>query len=110
MIRRPPKVTRNDTLLPSTTPFRSPADPEQSGHRNRGDRQSADRIPPAAVSDGSLFRFDRIRRIEILAVIGVLIGSVAVDTLLVVFETEVGLPEPVAIGRAACRERGCKSV
>src|SRR3546814_6141043 len=75
MLRRPPRATRTDTPYPSPTCF----------------------LSPAAVSDGSLFRFDRIRRIEILAVIGVLIGSVAVDTLLVVFETEVGLPEPVGI-------------
>src|SRR3546814_13563612 len=75
MLRRPPRATRTDTPYPSPTCF----------------------LSPASDSDGSLFRFDRIRRIEILAVIGVLIGSVAVDTLLVVFETEVGLPEPVGI-------------
>src|SRR3546814_3117328 len=75
MLRRPPRATRTDTPYPSPTCF----------------------LSPASDSDGVLFRFDRIRRIEILAVIGVLIGSVAVDTLLVVFETEVGLPEPVGI-------------
>src|SRR3546814_16815716 len=103
MIRRPPISTRTDTLFPYTTLFRS-------GHlRAALNLEDAERV--------RLLDHHIDRRVVLLQV-----GHADLDPLHLlqavegaVHAAEHAAPKPVdlpalAIGRAACRERGCQSV
>src|SRR3546814_13893964 len=119
---RPPRSTRTDTLFPYTTLFRSQTcHPEHEGQHNLGDHQgdgmSEQRREEAFHSAPSVFnrlasiinglsqgKVHVASRRAHTAVLGVIAGTGSNE------DTIAPSMQRRKIGRASCRERGCRYV
>src|SRR3546814_17758251 len=109
MIRRPPRSTRTDTLLPYTTLFRSWRWPHSGLKQRALHRLAADRA--AAVAPGE-FLFGGVADVGV-AIVGEALDHVLVDlapVLAAIGAAAHARPQPGQIGRASCRERVCQYV
>src|SRR3546814_14399807 len=111
MIRRTPRATRNDTLFPCTTLFRS-IDFMLGGNRELPDineRKPFQRIAMAMRVDDREFHLER-------AVVGgdfSMRGEGVESRILSARhkkDSDFNLSNVLQIGRASCRERGCQYV
>src|SRR3546814_19240123 len=131
MIRRPPKSTRTDTLLPNTTLFRSGRSAATSEKRAQaedvetrlkeriidGDRQGLEDDRNEALEKHPPLDVINVHLLDGMKVVGELFGAgkVQLPFVLQSAETMKGavrflepFKEKVEIGRAACRESGGK--
>src|SRR3546814_12757882 len=111
MIRRPPRSTRTDTLLPYTTLFRSEAFSRLTGLDSRLLAMMAALVVIWIVLDlwtGGLFLTPR--NLFNLAVQGSAVGIMATGMVFVIVARHIDLSVGSEIGRASCRERVCQYV
>src|SRR3546814_17850768 len=98
MIRRPPRSTRTDTLVPYTTLFRSPL-------------TCGDRMDAIIAALGLFFDLKVLAIIAVASAFGLFVG--AMPGLSATMATALLVPVTFfmgQIGRASCRERVCQSV
>src|SRR3546814_13918162 len=115
MIRRPPRSTRTDTLLPYTTLFRSYFDQVVDGYRFRVGRQVRQLRDQARALAARFAQADDAAAAYIYA--GIANARQGIPPVLVAagrndaaVELGRGIQVVVAIGRASCRARGCQYV
>src|SRR3546814_11234827 len=119
MIRRPPRSTRTDTLFPYTTLFRSVDDnvvlvvdhlAAESPHQPVGPRTVADRIAERHAGRRALGMQRLAQLEEAVHVLRELAETGGLDVALAIDHAGTGGAERQEIGRASCRERGCRYV
>src|SRR3546814_11537149 len=105
MIRRPPRVTRTDTLFPYTTLFRSGRDGVGGRELHQYPRQRDDHAVAQRMAVGIVDRLEMIDVADDQAALRRQLARSLADGVV-----KAAAVEQAAIGRASCRERVCQYV